>query len=67
MEATKNVPSAHHNLKLMKEFSLVFGIYYKNSFDSGISKGKHGEGKYHKKQFALFHSVFNSYASTLIK
>ena len=32
----KNVCCAHvFDLKLLKEFYWVFGIYYKNSFDSG--------------------------------
>ena len=43
----KNVRGAHvFDLKLLKEFYLVFGIYIKNSFDSRTSIG---EGKYHKK------------------
>ena len=47
MEAMKNVRGAHvFDLKLLKEFYLVFGIYIKNSFDSRTSIG---EGKYHKK------------------
>ena len=41
MEATKNVPSAHHSLKLMKEFSLVTKIHSIRE----ISKGEHGERK----------------------
>ena len=65
MEAMKNVRGAHvFDLKLLKEFYLVFGIYIKNSFDSRTSIG---EGKYHKKQFDVFYLVFDSYALTLIK
>ena len=37
MEAMKNVRGAHvFDLKLLKEFYSVFGIYNKNSFDSRI-------------------------------
>ena len=51
MEAMKNVRGAHvFDLKLLKEFYLVFGIYIKNSFDSRTSIG---EGKYHKKTIWL--------------
>ena len=65
MKAMKNVRSAHgFDLKLLKEFYLVFGIYYKNSFVTGISIG---EGKHHKKQFDSVYLMFISYASTLIK
>ena len=63
----KNVRSAHvFDLKLSKEFYLVFGIYYKIHSIRDLSIG---EGKYHlkKKQFDLFYLVFNSYASALIK
>ena len=60
MEETKNVCSAHvFDLKLVKEFYLVFRIYCKFHLL--------GEGKYYKKQFDLFYLVFNSYASALIK
>ena len=53
----KNIRSAHvFDIKSLKEFYLVFGIYYKNSFYSG---------NIIKKQ--LFYLVLNSYASTLIK
>ena len=60
----KSVRSAHvFYLKLLREFDLVFGIYYKNSFDLGniywclgfitkihlIWEISIGEGKYHKK------------------
>ena len=32
----RNIRSAHvFDLKLLKEFYLVFGIYYKNSFATG--------------------------------
>ena len=64
-EAMKNVRSAHvFDLKLLKEFYLVFGIYCNiNSFRE-ISIG---EGKHRKKQFDSFSLVFNSYALTLIK
>ena len=48
MEATKNVGSAHaFDLKLFKEFYLVFRIYCK--FHSL------GEGKYYKKQVDLLY------------
>ena len=62
----KNVRSAHvFDLKLSKEFYLVFGIYYKIHSIRDLSIG---EGKYHKKkQFDLFYLVFHSYASALIK
>ena len=61
----KNVPSAHvFDVKLLQEFCLVFGIYYKIHSIREISIG---EGKYHKKQFDLFYLVFNYYALTLIK
>ena len=63
----KNVRSAHvFDLKLLKDFYLVFGIYYKFHLIRELSIG---EGKYHKKkkQFDLFFLVFNSYASALIK
>ena len=62
----KNVRSAHvFDLKLSKEFYLVFGIYYKIHSIRNLSIG---EGKCHlKKQFDLFYFVFNSYASALIK
>ena len=63
----KNVRSAHvFDLKLLKDFYLVFGIYYKIH---SIRELPIGEGKYHfkKKQFDLFYLVFNSYASALIK
>ena len=57
MKAMKNIRSAHvFDLKSLKEFYLVFGIHYKNSFYSG---------NIIKKQ--LFYLVLNSYASTLIK
>ena len=65
IEAIKNVGSAHvFDLKLLKEFYLVFGIYYNIHSIREISIG---EGKYYKKQFDLFYLVFNSCASTLIK
>ena len=65
MEAMKNVRSAHvFDLKLLKEFYLVFGIYCKIHSIREISIGK---GKHHKKQFDSIYLVFNSYASTLIK
>ena len=62
----KNVRNAHvFDLKLLKEFYLVFGIYYKIH---SIRELSIGEEKYHKKkQFDLFDLVFNSYASALIK
>ena len=48
MQAMKNVRSAHvFYLKLLKEFYLVFGIYYKIHSIREISIG---EGKYHKKK-----------------
>ena len=47
MEAMKNVRSAHvFYLKLLKEFYLVLGIYYKIH---SIQELSIGEGKYHKK------------------
>ena len=65
MEAMENDRSAHvFYLKFLKEFYLVFGIYWKIHSFQEISIG---EGKYHKKQFHLFYLVFNSYASALIK
>ena len=67
MEATKNVRSAHvFDLKLLRDFYLVFGIYYKIHLIRELSIG---EGKYHlkKKQFDLFYLVFNSCASAMIK
>ena len=66
----ENVRSTHvfdlHCVKLLKEFYLVFRIYYKIH---SIRELSIGEGKYHKKkkQFDLFYLVFNSYASALIK
>ena len=63
----KNVRSAHvFDFKLLKEFYLVFGIYYKIH---SIRELSIGEGKHHKKkkQFDLCYLVFNSYALTLIK
>ena len=43
----KNVRSAHvFDFKLLKEFYLVFGIYYKIH---SIRELSIGEGKYHKK------------------
>ena len=63
----KNVCSAHvFDLKLLNDFYLVFGIYYKIHLIRELSVG---EGKYHrkKKQFDLFYLVFNSYASALSK
>ena len=62
----KDVRSAHaFDLKFLKEFYLVFGIYYKIHSIRELSIGK---GKYHKKkQFDIFYLVFNSYALTLIK
>ena len=61
----KYVRSAYvFDLKLLKEFYLVFWIYYKLHSIREISIG---ERKYHKKQFYLFYLVFNSYASALIK
>ena len=61
----KNVLSAHvFDLKLLKEFYLVFGIYYKIHLFQEISIG---EGKHRKKQFDSFYLVFNSHALTLIK
>ena len=57
----KNVRSAYvFDLKLLKEFYLVFGIYYKTQ------KKKNKQIKT-SKQFNLFYLVFNSYSSTLIK
>ena len=48
MEEMKNVRSAYvFDLKLLKEFYLVFGIYYKTHSIREISIG---EGKYIKKQ-----------------
>ena len=48
MEAMKNVRSAHvFDLKLSKEFYLVFGIYYKIHSIRDLSIG---EGKYHLKK-----------------
>ena len=47
IEAIKNVGSAHvFDLKLLKEFYLVFGIYYNIHSIREISIG---EGKYDKK------------------
>ena len=44
----KNVRSAHvFDLKLLTEFYLVFGIYYKIHSIRELSLG---EGKYHKKK-----------------
>ena len=61
----KNVRSAYvFDLKLLKEFYLVFWIYYKIHSIREISIS---EEKYHKTQFDLFYLVFNSYASALIK
>ena len=61
----KHVRSAHvFDLQLLKEFYLVFGIYYKIQSIRKISIGK---GKYHKKQFGSFYFVFSSYTLTLIK
>ena len=62
----KNVRSAHvFVLKLLKEFYMAFGSYYKIHSIREISIG---EGKYHKKkQCDIFYLLFNSYASTLIK
>ena len=62
----KNVRSAHvFDLNLLKDFYLVFGIYYKIHLIRELSIG---EGKYHKKkQFDLLYLVFTSYASALIK
>ena len=52
----KNIRSAYvFYLKLLKEFYLVFGIYYIFI------------GNYHKKKIDTFYLVFNSYASKLIK
>ena len=65
MKAMKNVRSAHvFDLKLLKEFYLVFRIYCKIHSFREISVG---EGKHRKKQFDSFYLVFNSYALTLIK
>ena len=65
MEAMKNVRSAHvFDLKLLKEFYLVFRIYCKIHSFRAISIG---EGKHREKQFDSFYLVFNSYALTLIK
>ena len=51
MEAIKNVRSAHvSDLKLLKEFYLVFGIYYKIHSFRKISIG---EGKHRKKTIWL--------------
>ena len=48
MEAMKNVRSAHvFDLKLLKEFYLVFGIYYKIHSTRELSIG---EEKYHLKK-----------------
>ena len=65
MEAMKNVRGAHvFVLKLLKEFYMAFGSYYKIHSIREISVG---EGNYHKKkQFDIFYLLFNSYASTLI-
>ena len=64
----ENVRSTHvfdlHCVKLLKEFYLVFRIYYKIH---SIRELSIGEGKYLKEQFDLFYLVFNSYALTLIK
>ena len=62
----KNIRSAYvFYLKLLKEFYLVFGIYYKNSFHSGnIYRCRE---IITKKKFDTFYLVFNSYASKLIK
>ena len=61
----KNVRSEHvFDLKLLKEFYLVFGIYCNIHSMRKISIGK---GKHHKRQFDSVYLVFNSYASTLIK
>ena len=44
----KNVRSAHvFDLNLLKDFYLVFGIYYKIHLIRELSIG---EGKYHKKK-----------------
>ena len=44
----KNIRSAHvFDLKLLKEFYLVFGIYHKIH---SIRELSIGEGKYHKKK-----------------
>ena len=79
MEAMKNVRSAYvFDLKLLKDFYLVFGIYYKTHSirEISIGEGKHKKNnnnnnsnpqKTKKTQFDLFYLVFNSYASTLIK
>ena len=58
MEAMKNVRSAHvFDLKLLKGFYLVFGIYCKIHSIREISIAK---GKYHKKQFDSVYLVFDS-------
>ena len=52
----KNVRSAHvFDLKLLKEFYLVFGIYCKIHSIREISIGK---GKHHKKQFDSVQSTW---------
>ena len=54
----KNVRSAHvFDLKLLKGFYLVFGIYCKIHSIREISIAK---GKYHKKQFDSVYLVFDS-------
>ena len=61
----KNVRSVHvFDLKSLKEFYFLFGIYCKIYSIREISIGK---GKHHKKQFDSVYLVFNSYPSTLIK
>ena len=58
MQAMKNVRSAHvFDLKLLKEFYLVFRIYCKIHSIREISIGK---GKHHKKQFDSVQSTWCS-------
>ena len=58
MEATKNVRSAHvFDLKLLRDFYLVFGIYYKIHLIRELSIG---EGKYHFKKKNLTHFTWCS-------
>ena len=63
MKAMKDVRSAHvFDLKLFKEFYLVFGINYKNSFYSGnIIKNKYEQG------FAIYGMPFVSKILTICK